>query len=524
MFYSKSSSLYSRFTSFYSTFFVVCLSLLLCSILPLTAFSQTTYDTNPLTPEEKSLADQLNAVYRRPVERVIPSLVNIRVYKDIQSSPFAPELEQRGIGSGCIIDKRGYLITNNHVVADTTKIEVILSDGRSFTAIDKFLDPATDLAVVQIDPAGEDLPVAQLGDSDEVKVGDIVLAMGSPFGLEQTVTSGIISYKGRQTFILGRSAYEDFLQTDADINQGNSGGPLVNLYGEVIGINSNIKSPTGVSAGYGFAIPSNIVKFVVSQLIEHKEVKRGWLGVWMAGVEELREVLAMPYHKQLFQERYKKDPNNLLKDIPDSISGVVVFDIMKNSPAAEAGMQEGDVILEVNHKKVSSSKELRNLIGILLPGTNAECRVWRQNKEITVGVLLGDSEAGKNIVKDLYPEELPSPKIEEYIPDYPTPIYPDQGPRLGVSLQILTKDMAEKLGYPVDTEGLMITSVLPGSLADEGGLVAGDIIVGVDGEKISSVEELKEKVANADFDGKGLEIKILNAGGEQTRIIKRGAI
>jgi serine protease Do len=524
MFYSKSSSLYSRFLSYCFTSFILYPFLFSWSSLSLNAFEKTTYDESPLTQQEKSLADQINSVFRRPVDRVIPTLVNIKVYKDIKTSPFAPDLEERGIGSGCIIDKRGYLITNNHVVAGTSKIEVVLSDGRIFTAIDKFLDPATDLAVVQIDPVGEDLPVAQLGDSDQVKVGDLVLAMGSPFGLEQTVTSGIISYKGRQTFILGRSAYEDFLQTDADINQGNSGGPLVNLYGEVIGINSNIKSPTGVSAGYGFAIPSNIVKFVAAQLIERKEVKRGWLGVWMQGLEELREILSLPYQKEGFRERFKKDPDKLLAGIPESLSGVVVFDIVKDSPAGNAGMLEGDIILEINGKKVASAKELRNMIGILLPGTHAQCRVWRGGEEVMVDVLLGDSEAGENVAKDLYPEELTEPKIEEYVPNYPGPMVPNDPPRLGVSLQQMTPEMAAELGYPAGTEGLMITSVLPGSLADEGGLLAGDIILAVDGQKIATFEQLKEQVANADFDGKGLEIKILNQNGEQIRIVKRGAI
>ena len=268
----------------------------------------------PLSDDEKSLISRINNANRRAVQIVKPAVVYIEVGKTDQPSPFSPGGESRGAGSGFIIDKRGYVLTNNHVVAGTETVKVHLADGRIFEAQEILLDPATDLALVRIDPEEEDLPVTSFGDSDTAQVGDLVLAIGSPFGLalSQTVTAGIISYKGRQTHILGNWGYEDFIQTDAVINKGNSGGPLVNLYGEVIGINSNIFTPTGVSAGYGFAVPSNIAKFVVNQLIQHKKVQRGYLGVSLLSftLDELRKT--PPERLRLL-----KGIEQLLNKIPD---------------------------------------------------------------------------------------------------------------------------------------------------------------------------------------------------------------
>jgi serine protease Do len=452
------------------------------------------------------------------------------VYKDIKTSPFAPKLERRGEGSGCIIDKRGYIVTNNHVVENANKIEIVLSDGKMFTALNTYLDPETDLAVVQIDPAGEDLPVARLGDSDQLRVGDFVMAMGSPFGLEQTVTAGIVSFKGRQNnILLSMGGYEDFIQTDAEINKGNSGGPLVNLYGEVVGINSNIFSPNreGTSVGYGFAIPSNIVRFVAEQLIEKKQVKRGWLGVWMAGIAELKQIAGPPYQKKLFEEKYGMNPDSLLADIPDSLAGVAILKIVEDSPAQKAGMQAGDVILKVNEKLVTSAKELRNLVGLLVPGDTASCLVWRDGEETTIDVVLGDSKQGRQIVQELYPD-MPSPKIERFMPDDTEPEIPSPfmqpPPRLGATIQNLTPATAVELGYPAETAGVLITSVQPGSLADENGFLPGDVILAVDGEAVTDVQQLQALVGKADFDNKGLEITVLSQDGEQTRIVKRGVI
>ena len=232
-------------------------------------------EDNTLSPKEVEAVNNIHNVFRRAVNIIKPAVVTVRLYQEMSDM----QEHEIGLGSGFIIDKQGYILTNNHVAEGNDKIAVVLDDDRMFEVVDVMLDPDTDLAVLKIDPQGQDLPVARFGNSDDAQVGDFVMAVGSPFGLSQTVTMGIISYKGRQTRILGQWGLEDFIQTDADINKGNSGGPLVNLMGEVIGINSNIFSPTGVSSGYGFAVPSNMAKYVSDELIANKTVKRGYLGV-----------------------------------------------------------------------------------------------------------------------------------------------------------------------------------------------------------------------------------------------------
>jgi serine protease Do len=468
----------------------------------------------PLTAAEKEQAAQMNAVVRRAVEQALPAVVSIQVSKKMEKgmmNPFMPEdMEVEGIGSGVIIDKKGYVITNNHVVAETDKVTVVLADGRSFEAKGKFLDPDTDLAIVQIDPKDQDLPVAALGDSDKVEVGNMVFAMGSPFGFTQTVTSGIISFKGRRTGILNPYwGYEDFIQTNADISKGNSGGPLVDLYGEVIGINSNILSQTGISSGYGFAVPSNLAKFVSDQLIAHGQVKRGWLGISMNGLAELRK-LPPDIRKEVLSEH-----SEILEGIPDTLEGVLVINVNKGGPSDQAGIKSRDVILDINGTKTTQSNALRNYIATLPPGTTAHCTIWRDGGEMPIDVNLGDRDVAK--AKEPEPGKIHARRGPSEGPGVPT----EQKGKLGIAPKELTAELAKKYGVPEDTQGVLIENVITGSLAELCGLKAGDVILSADGEKVTTISQLRKIIIQADLEQKGLEVEILNAQGRTRLLIKQ---
>ncbi len=275
------------------------------------------------------------------------------------------EFIQRSLGSGVIVDRSGIALTNHHVIEGATEIEVVTADGRKHRARVVGSDPKSDLAVLRI-LGGTDYPAARLGDSDAVQVGDWVLAIGSPFGFQQTVTAGIISAKGR---VLGQGPFDDFLQTDAAINPGNSGGPLVNMQGEVVGINTAIVSRSGGSLGIGFAIPINLAKKIYTELTTRGRVARGWLGV---SVQPLTAELAKSF------------------GAPDE-SGVLVADVMEGSPAHRSGLRAGDIILEVNGRRVTAPSDLQRAIGLAGPGSRARLKLWRDRAEHSVEVTLGEA-------------------------------------------------------------------------------------------------------------------------------------
>jgi len=459
----------------------------------------------PLSESERSMAAQINNVFRRAAAIVSPAVVSIRVSKMVPPNSLSPGGEQDGLGSGVIIDERGYVITNHHVVANTSKVEVVLADGRQFEGVERLLDPDTDLALVRIEPKGQTLPTARFGDSAQAEVGDFVLAIGSPFGegLAQTVTSGIISYKGRQTHILGQWGYEDFIQTDAVINRGNSGGPLVNLYGEVIGINSNIFSPSGYSTGYGFAVPSNIAKYVVKKLIEKKHVRRGWLGVYMAGLDALRKMPKESRESSL--RKFFTDNPNLFEELPKSLQGVLVTGVNSGDPAAQGGIEVKDVILQINDTKLTTAKELQDIIARLDPGTVVKFIVRRDGSEITCEVTLGDRDTARGrYVQGLTPKEKTA--------------------KLGITIKPLTPKLARFFEYNENLHGLIIVSVQPGSVAEKSGLKIGDILISADGIIIQGsqegVERLKAIVGKADLTKKGLEIVVRNNAGSRIVIVK----
>ena len=501
------------------------LFLTLCAFIlsvPLTLSAQN--PPKPLTADEHNQAAQINTVFRRAVQQVLPSVVSLRVSKksDAPSRRFFAPDETVSLGSGIIIDPKGYIITNNHVAEDYVKIEVVLTDGAVVEAQEAYLDPDTDLAIVRIDPGDKDLHAARFGDSDAAQVGDFVLAIGSPFSLSQTVTMGIISYKGRQTNILGKWGYEDFIQTDADINKGNSGGPLINLYGEIIGVNSNILSPTGVATGYGFSIPSNIAKEVSEQLIANKRVNRGWFGVYMIGLKDARSIP----DEQIDPALEKRGARRALSKIPQTIDGVWVTEVVAQSPAADAGFELWDVLVTFDGKEYSTSRELRDYIATLSPGHKAICDVWRDGKKIKVEVTLGDRTAAraeeeqtliaqaetlKNDARRLF-EQRDKETGEN-------PPKKEQG-KLGIEVGLLTPEYALSYGYAADTEGVFIRDVTAKSLAEQAKLKAGDIILSIDEKEIKTPQQVKEIVDKADLT-KGIRIKIRNQDGEMIRMVQK---
>jgi serine protease Do len=360
-------------------------------------------------------------------------------YRDRQPRDF----KQQSLGSGFIIDKEGFILTNNHVVESTDEIKVKLADGREFKAEIVGRDPKTDLALIRIEPES-DLPTLSLGDSETAQVGDWVIAIGNPFGLGHTVTAGIVSAKYRQ---IGAGSYDNFIQTDASINPGNSGGPLLNTAGEAIGINTAIFSRSGGNIGIGFAIPINMAKDILPQLKEGKVV-RGWLGVMIQEVTpDLKEKLGL-----------------------SDADGALVADVTSGGPAEKAGIQRGDVIVGFNGKEIKEMKELPFLVASSPVGSEAKVDIVRNGKPMSVTVTLGrltDEEEGAPVETRL---------------------------ELGMSLETLTSDKAAAMGLS-GTEGVIVSQVAPGSPAAEAGIRLGDVIVEVDKNPVGNVEDFEAAVA-----------------------------
>ena len=416
--------------------------------------------------------------YAPVVEGVTPAVVTIRVEKRAQAVPTDGQMQmpddlfrqffggrgmpmvprqprgvERGLGSGVVVKSDGYILTNNHVVDGADQVNVELPDHRRFTAKVVGTDPLTDLAVVKVD--AKDLPTLALGDSDAVRVGDVVLAVGNPMGIGESVTSGIISAKGRQTDASGES-YEDFLQTDAPINHGNSGGALVNTSGQLIGINSQILSENDANIGIGFAIPSNMAKNVMNQLIENGKVRRGKLGVT---VQAMTPDMATAM--------------NLA-----SSKGALVSGVDGGSPADRAGLKQGDVITQFNGKPVADSDELRNEVAATAPGTSVSLQVLRNGAAENVQATLGEL--------DQKPTFHGSESGES-----------GKG-RFGMSIQPLTPDIADQLGLPRTTKGVVVAGVDPSGAAADAQLQEGDVIEKVNGQAVTTTEAVKSALdANA---------------------------
>ncbi len=380
-----------------------------------------------------------------------------------------PEREFRsmGLGSGVIIDSSGYILTNEHVVRDADKLTVKLSDGREFKAKVKGSDPRADLAVIKID--ANNLPVVSLGDSDNLKIGQWVVAIGNPFGFaldnpEPTVTVGVVSALHRS---LGRSFgrgkdYSDLIQTDAAINPGNSGGPLVNLSGEIIGINVAIFSTSGGYEGIGFAIPVNSAKRIVSKLIKGEEIEYGWLGITIQNIDQkLADYLKL-----------------------ETKEGVLVVNVLKDSPAQIAGIKSSDVIIEFASKKIKNTNELLKIVGQVPVGTKINIVILRDKKMQTFQVTVGKRPSEEKLVSN---EPLGQEEEEAVSQKW-----------RGLSVKDLNESLVGRYNISPDTKGVIVAEVEPGSVADEAGILAGDVIAELNKQKVSNTADfnrIKEAVS-----------------------------
>ena len=446
--------------------------------------------TEPVAPPAPLVVDGVRTSYADVVEKTSPAVVRIeaesktRRQQPTQFSPFGdddffrqfptpprgnqqqPRVE-RGLGSGVIVSADGTILTNNHVVENAEKITVLLSDNKSFDAKLVGSDPPSDLAVLKIE--AQNMPYLTLGNSDTVRVGDIVLAIGNPLGIGQTVTAGIISAKGRRTGLSyggnGNDTFEDFLQTDAPINRGNSGGALVNLSGELIGINSQILAggQGGGNIGIGFSIPSNMAKSVMEQLLRDGRVRRGMLGI---GIQNITEDTAQALG---------------LKET----TGVLVSDVRKGSAAEKAGFKRRDVITAINGEKIDDSNVLRNKVAGTLPGT-----------EIRVTVLRDGANQDLTATLDEY--EVPGNKSNGESDDSNSGTDKESNTgKLGLTLQPLTPQIARQFGIEGDAEGMIVTGVDQGGSAAEAGITRGYIILEINGQVVSTAEAVQSALESS---------------------------
>ena len=421
-------------------------------------------------------------------ERLLPTVVNISTTQTVERRQGTEEFEeffrefferrgqqgeeqpdqpqrrrQNSLGSGFIIDSAGYIVTNHHVVAEADEISIRLSDDRSLDARLVGTDEKTDLALLKVD-SSEPLPFTNWGDSDDTRVGDWVVAIGNPFGLGGTVTAGIVSARQRD---INAGSYDDFIQTDAAINRGNSGGPMFNLDGDVIGINSAIFSPSGGSVGIGFAIPANLARNIIDQLRDQGAVKRGWLGVRIQTVtEELAEGLRL-----------------------ERAEGALVASVTEGGPAEAAGIRQGDVVLRFDGRRVEEMRRLPRMVAETPIGKAVDVVVWRKGKEVTVQVDLGQLE-------DTPQTASLSPGAE----DNDRSGFGEVS-ELGIDLARITPDLRQRFELDDQAEGVVITEVDTAGSGAEKGLRPGDIIVEVDQEKVQSPADVAKQVDQAEQEG-----------------------
>jgi len=464
---------------------------------------------------ETSYANSLSNAFRQAAERVLPSVVTItnrpalveapqgknplpedpfegtpfddffgspemrRFFKDLPGrSPSVPRRGVQGMGSGVIVDESGVILTNNHVVEGGGKLTVRLQDGREFDAVEVKQDPKTDLAVVRIEGAGP-IEAARLGNSDAAEVGDWVLALGQPFGLEGTVTAGIISAKGRG---IGITARENFIQTDAAINPGNSGGPLVNLDGQVVGINTAISSRSGGYQGVGFAIPVNLAKWVGGQLVENGTVRRAYLGV-----------MIQPVTQQLAEQFGVKVRE-----------GVLVTAVQPDTPAADAGLKAGDVIVACGGDSVASPNQLQGIVERCSIDTKQTLAVVRDGKRITLGVTLREQPSDDGPAR----KGVATPKRTQ----------PSRFNKLGIQLDTLTAEVAEQLDMK-GARGVVITDVRSGSPAGEAGLTAGMVLTQVNRKPVGTVDDFQKALEERSLD-EGVLLLVRTAKGGRFVVVR----
>ena len=395
-----------------------------------------------------------------------------------QQRPDSAPRRAQSLGSGFVVDASGYIVTNNHVIADADEIKVILHDDTQLNAKVIGRDTKTDLALLKVEPA-KPLTAVKFGNSDQTRVGDWVLAIGNPFGLGGSVTAGIVSARARD---INAGPYDDFLQTDASINRGNSGGPMFNLQGEVIGINTAIFSPSGGSVGIGFAIPSSLAKPVVEQIRKHGRVRRGWLGVQIQSVtDEIAESLGL-----------------------DKAKGALVARVTENSPAAKGKVESGDVIVRFDGKDVPDMKRLPRLVAETPVDKTVKVDLWRKGKQLSLDVKIGELEETEQVAA--------APKDGK---KGPSATNAATGEALGMTLSAITPELRERYDIAEKTKGVVITKVNDGSSAAERGVRAGDVIVEIGQEEVSSPAQIAQKVKDARTAGRKSVLVMIERQGEQ---------
>jgi serine protease Do len=362
-----------------------------------------------------------------------------------QAAPSGPQ-KQVGVGSGFVVDRDGTIVTNYHVVDGADKITVTLSDGKNFAAEVLGKDQKTDIAVIKI-RAPKSLPAVSLGDSDRLEVGEWVMAIGNPFGLDRTVTSGIVSAKGRQ---IGAGPYDNFIQTDASINPGNSGGPLVNLRGEVVGMNTAIFSQSGGNIGIGFALPANLVKEILPQLERQGKVVRGYVGLGL---------------------------QRMTPDIAESLGivgsgGALVTEVVKGSPAQSAGLKSGDVIVKFDGRDIGNSSDLPSQVARVAPGTSVPLIIFRDGKKVSLSLTVGEMKEQEIVAKSA------------------------DGGDLGLAVVPVSADAAKELGL-ARSQGVVVAAVQPGSSADDAGVERGDVIVEINRIPIRTVSDYNDALVKS---------------------------
>ncbi len=432
------------------------------------------------------------------VEKLSPAVVNISTTTIISDGPrmdmpqFPPgspfedffknfgdnnnrQRRASSLGSGFIIDDAGIVVTNFHVIENAEEITVTLADDQSFKAKVLGKDQETDIAVLKIEPGDTKLTAVAFGDSDALRVGDWVLAIGNPFGLGGTVTAGIVSARGRD---IGNGPYDDYIQTDASINRGNSGGPLFNVDGEVIGINTAIFSQSGGSVGIGFAISSKLAERVSSQLAEFGTTRRGWLGVFIQEVTpDIAETLGL-----------------------EVAEGALVSSVNENSPADSAGIEPGDVVLSFDGKRIEKMRDLPRIVAETEVGSNATVELFRNGKPVTVTVVLGEREKAELV--GLVGKDQQSDK--------------QSFGSLGFSVENITAELAAEYGLEDGTTGVVVTEVIPGSPALDKGLSEGDIIRRFGQRRVEGAEELATAIQQAEESGRsGILILVEREGRER---------
>jgi serine protease Do len=447
----------------------------------------------PLTLAVSPAQAQISAPasFETLAERLLPAVVNISTTSKVtQAAPQLPQFppgspfehffkdfyeQYRGqmpqrqdkvsaLGSGFVIDaENGYVVTNNHVIKDADEIRIILQDDTSLDATLVGVDEKTDLAVLRVKVEGRQLTAVNWGDSDNAKVGSWVLAIGNPFGLGGSVTAGIVSARQRD---INAGPYDDFIQTDASINRGNSGGPMFNMQGDVVGVNTAIFSPTGGSVGIGFAVPSNLAKNVVAQLIKYGQTRRGWLGV---RIQDVTPEIAEGF------------------GLKGKARGALVSSLTPDSPAQKAGIQEGDIILSFDGQNIDAMRRLPRIVAETEVGKKVPVQIWRKGNETTLTVELGQMQQTAAAPADNAPPQ-PAPAAAPAAKDVT---------ELGMTVAPLDEALRQQHGLPEGMKGVVVTAVANNGAAAERGIAAGDLIVEIDQQESGTPDNVAQKVAEA---------------------------